>query len=158
MTSGEPIAVVHFTGRIAGGEEAGETFDTTDAAVATESGIYRGHRDYEPLEFRVGAGEVVAGLDDAVRGMAVGEERTVEVEPERAFGERDDSKVVELPRADLEARSDVSTRAGELVRSESGETGWITGVGDGTVTVDFNHELAGLPVEFDVTLLDRRDN
>lgn len=148
------IAVVHFTGRVAGGEDAGEVFDTTDVDVARKEGVYHDHRDYEPLEFRVGEGRVVAGLDEAVREMEVGEERTVRVEPERAFGEYDDSRVVEFSRRDLEAQSDVTTEPGELVRAESGETGWITEVDDETVTVDFNHELAGLPVEFEVRLLD----
>jgi FKBP-type peptidyl-prolyl cis-trans isomerase 2 len=152
------IAVVHFTGRIAGGEDAGEVFDTTDVDVAMETGIYHGHRDYKPLEFRVGERKVVPGLDDAVREMAVGDERTVTVDPERAFGERDEEKVVQFPRADLEGRSDVTAEPGELVRSETGDTGWIVEVGDETVTVDFNHELAGVPVEFDVKLLNRYDD
>jgi FKBP-type peptidyl-prolyl cis-trans isomerase 2 len=152
------IAVVHFTGRIAEGEDAGEVFDTTDPDVALESSVYHGHRDYKPLEFRVGERKVVAGLDDAVKKMDVGEEQTVTVEPERAFGEYDDEKVVELPRADLEADSDATAEPGELVRSESGDTGWITDVDDETVTIDFNHELAGLAVEFEVKLLDSYDD
>jgi FKBP-type peptidyl-prolyl cis-trans isomerase 2 len=158
MASEGEIAVVHFTGRIADGDDEGEVFDTTDVDVALEEGIYHDHRDYKPLEFRVGEETVVPGLDGSVREMDVGEEWTVEVEPERAFGERDESKVVEIPRADLEARSDVTAEPGELVRAENGETGWITEVNDDTVTVDFNHELAGLPVEFDVKLLDAYDD
>ncbi|MFC7080124.1 FKBP-type peptidyl-prolyl cis-trans isomerase [Halorussus caseinilyticus] len=126
--------------------------------VAMESGIYHGHRDYKPLEFRVGEGKVVPGLDEAVESMEVGDERTVRVEPNRAFGERNEGKVVEMPRADLEARSDAAAEPGELVRSETGETGWITEVDDETVTVDFNHELAGVAVEFDVKLLDAYDD
>lgn len=149
------IAVVHFTGRIADGEDAGEPFDTTDVDVALDEGIYHDHRDYKPLEFRVGEGRVVDGLDEAVREMSVGEEHTVRVDPERAFGEYDDeTKVVELARSDLEARSDVTAEPGELVRAETGETGWITEVDDETVTVDFNHELAGREIEFEIRLLD----
>lgn len=148
------IAVVHFTGRVAEGEDAGEVFDTTDVDVALEEGVYHDHRDYKPLEFRVGEGHVVDGLEDAVVEMAVGEERTVRVDPERAFGEYDESAVVEFPRREIESRSDATAEAGELVRAENGETGWITDVDDETVTVDFNHELAGVPVEFDVKLLD----
>lgn len=158
MASEGEIAVVHYTARVAEGEDAGEVFDTTDVDVAMASGIYHGHRDYKPLEFRVGEGKVLPGLDDAVREMEVGDERTVEVEPERAFGERDEGKVVEMSRADLEVRSDVTAEPGELVRSETGETGWITAVEDGTATVDFNHELAGVAVEFDVKLLNRYDD
>ncbi|WP_137287588.1 FKBP-type peptidyl-prolyl cis-trans isomerase [Halorussus salinisoli] len=154
MASRGNIAVVHYTGRVAEGEDAGEVFDTTDVDVALESGIYHGNRDYKPLEFRVGEQKVVPGLDEVVREMEVGEERTVRVDPEAAFGERDDDRVIEVPRADLEARSDVDAEPGELVRSETGDTGWITEVDDETATVDFNHELAGLPVEFDVKLLD----
>lgn len=147
-------AVVHFTGRIAEGADEGEVFDTTDVDVALEEGIYHDHRDYKPLEFPVGAGDVVPALDDAVREMDVGDERTVRVEPARAFGEYDEERVVEVPRGALEDRSDVTAEPGELVRAENGETGWIIAVGDEEVTVDFNHELAGLAVEFEVRLLD----
>jgi FKBP-type peptidyl-prolyl cis-trans isomerase 2 len=153
ITEGE-IAVVHFTGRVAEGPDEGEVFDTTDVDVALDEGIYHDHRDYKPLEFRVGEGKVVEGLDEAVREMAVGEERTVRIESERAFGEYDEDRVVEFDRRDLEARSDVTAEPGELVRAESGETGWIDEVDDETVTVDFNHELAGTAVEFEVKLLD----
>jgi FKBP-type peptidyl-prolyl cis-trans isomerase 2 len=158
MASEGEIAIVHFTGRIASGDDEGKVFDTTDVDVALDEGIYHDHRDYKPLEFRVGEDAVVPGLDSSVREMEVGEERTVEVEPEGAFGERDEAKVVGIPRADLEARSDVTAEPGELVRSETGKTGWITEVDDDTVMVDFNHELAGLPVELDVTLLDAYDD
>ena len=154
MASEGEIAVVHFTGRIADGEDAGEVFDTTDVDVALETGVYHGHRDYKPLEFRVGDGTVVPGLDEAVREMAVGEERTVRVEPTAAFGEYDDDRVVERPRDPIEARSDTAAEVGELVRAETGETGWVTAVEDDAVTVDFNHELAGVSVEFEVKLLD----
>lgn len=154
MTTQGEVAVVHFTGRIAEGEDEGRVFDTTDPDVARSEEVYRGNRDYEPLAFRVGEQTVVPGLDEAVREMSVGDERTVEVEPDRAFGERDESKVVEFPRADLDARNDLTAEPGELVRTE---TGWITAVDDETATVDFNHELAGLAVEFDVRLLDAYD-
>lgn len=154
MVSPGAIAVVHFTGRVAEGDDAGRVFDTTDADVALEEGIYHDHRDYKPLEFRVGEGKVVQALEDVVREMEVGEKRTIQVEPERAFGEFDDEKVKEFSRRDFEARSDVTAEPGELVRDESGETGWITDVDDERVTIDFNHELAGLAVEFDVKLLD----
>ena len=154
MGSESETTVVHFTGRIAEGDEEGAVFDTTDVDVALEEGIYHDHRDYKPLEFQVGEGTVLDGLEEAVRDMEVGEERTVRVEPSRAFGEYDDGKVVEIPREDLEARSDVTAESGELVRAENGETGWITRVGDETVRVDFNHELAGQVVEFEIKLLD----
>ncbi|WP_132058455.1 FKBP-type peptidyl-prolyl cis-trans isomerase [Halorussus amylolyticus] len=158
MASEGEIAVVHFTGRIAEGEDAGEVFDTTDVDVALEEGIYHDHRDYKPLKFRVGDGNVLSGLEDAVREMTVGEERTVRLDPVDAFGEYDDDRIVERPREPLEERSDSAAEVGELVRAETGETGWVTQTGDETVTIDFNHELAGVPVELTVKLLDSFDD
>jgi FKBP-type peptidyl-prolyl cis-trans isomerase 2 len=158
MASEGEIAVIHFTGRIADGEDAGKVFDTTDVDVALDEGVYHDHRDYKPLEFRVGEGKVVEGLDRAVREMAVGERRTVRLDPAKAFGERDDERVAEFPREEIEDRSDATVAVGELARAENGETGWVTAVDEGTVTVDFNHELAGVPVEFEIRLLDAYDD
>ncbi|HYH85371.1 MAG TPA: FKBP-type peptidyl-prolyl cis-trans isomerase, partial [Pyrinomonadaceae bacterium] len=63
---------VHYTGRLANGQ----VFDSS--------------RDGEPLEFTVGAGEVIPGFDEALRGMRVGESKTVEIESEDAYGPRRD--------------------------------------------------------------------
>lgn len=144
------VAAVHFVGRVAEGPDEGEAFDTTDVDVAMEEGIYHDYRDYKPLEFRVGEGKVLEGLDEAVVGMEPGDEKTVEVPPERAYGERDESKVVELPREEFDEEKLDEER---LVSTDDGRTGWVVDVGDKTVTVDFNHELAGKHVEFEVRLL-----
>lgn len=154
MTCEGEIAVIHFTGRIAEGKDEGDVFDTTDVDVALDEGIYHDHRDYKPLEFRLGEGKVVDGLDEAVQEMDIGEEQTIRLEPTDAFGEVNDQKIVEIPRQDLEARSDTTAEPGELVQAENGKTGWITEINDETVTVDFNHELAGQAVKFDIKLLD----
>ncbi|MFP4189183.1 MAG: peptidylprolyl isomerase [Halobacteriales archaeon] len=146
------VAIIHYVGRIAEGPEEGEVFDTTDVDVALEEGIYHDHRDYKPMEFRVGEGKVIEGLDDAVVGMEKGEEKTVVVEPERAFGERDPEDVVEFPREMFE-EADAEVEEGELAKTQDGRSGWVTEIDDETVTVDFNHELAGKRVEFEIRLL-----
>jgi len=148
------IAIVHLTGRVVDGPDAGEVFETTDVDVALDTDVYHGHRDFKPLEFRVGEGHVIAGIDRVVQEMEQGETRTVVLDPEEAYGERDESEVVTVPRSDLEARSDTTAAVGELVRSETGEAGWITDVTDDEVTIDFNHELAGERVEFEIRLLE----
>ena len=150
MVEAGRVAVVHYTGRLSNGD----VFDTTDVDVALDSGVYHDHRDYKPLEFRVGEDKVIAGLDEAVRAMDVGEERTVELDPEDAFGEYDEERVVEMPRDELEARSDATAEEDDLVRSDTGEAGWIVDVGEERVTVDFNHELAGETVELEIRVLE----
>jgi len=150
------IAVVHVVGRIASGEEAGAVFETSDVDVALAEGVYEPHRDYEPVEFRVGAGTVLPGIEDAVRSMAVGETRTVTLSPAEAYGPRDSRRVVTLPREPIEERSGVTAEPGELVADDRGTAGWIADVSTDAVTVDFNHELAGERVEFEVRVLDER--
>ncbi|MDZ7687647.1 MAG: FKBP-type peptidyl-prolyl cis-trans isomerase [Halobacteriales archaeon] len=147
------VAIIHYVGRIAEGPEEGEVFDTTNVDVALEEGIYHDHRDYKPLEFRIGEDKVLEGLDEAVVGMRRGEEKTVVVEPERAFGERDTDEVVEFPREMFE-EADAEVEEGKLAKTQDGRSGWVTEIDDETVTIDFNHELAGTRVEFEIKLLD----
>jgi peptidylprolyl isomerase len=149
------IAVVHFVGRLAG--DSAEVFDTSDVDVALAESIYHAHRDYTPIEFQVGDGTVFPGIENAVREMDEGETQTVQLDPVDAFGHRHDEQVVDIPRAELEARSDTTATEGELVGSETGETGWITDVTDDSVEIDFNHELAGEPVEYEIRLLNVYD-
>ncbi|MFC7097436.1 FKBP-type peptidyl-prolyl cis-trans isomerase [Halobaculum marinum] len=148
------IAIVHLTGRLADGDDAGEVFETTDVDVALEEGVYHDHRDFVPLEFRVGEGHVIPGVDEAVRGMEPGETKTVVLDPEDAYGARDDDAVVTVDREELEARSDTTAAVDDLVRSERGDVGWIVAVDDAEATVDFNHELAGRRVEFEIRVLE----
>ncbi|WP_440991983.1 FKBP-type peptidyl-prolyl cis-trans isomerase [Haloarchaeobius baliensis] len=152
------VAVVHYVGRFATGEESREVFDTSDVDVALSEGIYHGHRDYRPISFEVGAGEVFPGIDAAVRAMEVGDERTVTVDPEDGYGDRSDDRVVEVSRGELETRSGRDARPWRLVQSATGEIGWITDVTEETVTVDFNHELAGERLEVELRLLEVRDS
>lgn len=89
--------------------------------------------------------------------METGETKTVRVDPERAYGTYDAEHVVEVPRDELETRNDVAAEEGELVQSDTDETGWITDVTDERVVIDFNHELAGQPVEFELRVIDIHD-
>lgn len=151
------VAVVHVVVRDVEDGEPGDVFETTDVDVAMAEGVYEAHRDYVPIEFRVGGDEVPRAVDEVVREMETGEERTVYADPERAFGPRREGAVVEVDRHALEDRSEAEAAVGELVGAKSGETGWITDVGEETVTVDFNHEFAGERVAFEVRLLDVRE-
>lgn len=154
MVEPAEIAIVHLTGRLVDGPDAGEVFETTDVDVALDEGIYHDNRDFKPLEFRVGEGHVIAGIEDAVQGMSVGDTKTVVLEPEEAYGTVDEDAIVTVPRDELEARSDTTAEVDELVESESGDVGWIVDVNDETATIDFNHELAGERVEFEMRLLE----
>jgi FKBP-type peptidyl-prolyl cis-trans isomerase 2 len=147
-------AVVHLVITLA---EEDTVVETTDVDVAMAAGTYEPHRDYRPHEFVVGEGEVAQAVEDAVRDLQPGETRTVTVEPEAAFGFWREEAVVEVDRDELEARSDTDAELGKFVLSARGDAGWITAVGEELVSVDFNHELAGEPLSFEVRLLEVRD-
>jgi FKBP-type peptidyl-prolyl cis-trans isomerase 2 len=140
------IAICHYTGRMVDDGAVGEPFDTTKVDVAQESGIYHDSRDYKPLQVRVGEGEVVPGIDAALRELdVVGDnlpvERTLRLGPE----EIDDSPV------------DGALEPETPVHTDDGQRGWVIDVTEETATVDFNHELAGVPVEIELELLDVRE-
>ena len=67
--------------------EDGTIFDTSIKDAAIEGEVYNPNRAYEPLGFTVGAGQMIAGFDSGVVGMAVGEEKTLTLPPEEAYGE-----------------------------------------------------------------------
>lgn len=149
MVKDGKIATIHFIGRIAEGPHEGEVFDTTDAKIAKKEGVYDERYDYEPISFRVGDGEVLPGIEDAVREMDIQDQQTVTLTPEVAFGERQSEKVYQVPKTEFEAEPEPDA----LVNSESGEIGWITEVEDNTVAVDLNHELAGTTIEVELWIV-----
>jgi peptidyl-prolyl cis-trans isomerase B (cyclophilin B) len=143
--------VVAYVGRF----EDGSVFAASDPAVAADNGLTSAAAETErtPLAFVAGAGEVIAGLDDAVVGMAVGEERTVTVPPADAYGEYDPDRVREYDAETFEAMVGQPPTVGLHVEAQNDLHGDVTAVADGTVRVDFNHELAGRTLVFDLEVL-----
>ena len=130
----------------------GKVIDTSIEEVAKENGIYYPERDYEPLGFVVGAGELIEGFEEAVIGMEVGEEKTVTIPPEKGYGYRDERLIQEIQRemfndADFEPQEGMSILAGGIPAR-------IIKVTDEIVTLDFNHELAGKELTFTIKVLE----
>lgn len=112
----------------------------------------------EPVAFVIGDDTLAAGLEQALLGMAPGQRERILLGPGEAFGERDESNVHRMPRADF---TDMDLAEGSLVSFElpSGEEipGVITAMDDDSVEVDFNHPLAGQPLQFYVEILSIAD-
>lgn len=75
---------VDYTGKL----KDGTIFDSSVEALAKKGGVYDKNRDYQPLAFRVGDGELIAGFEKGVMGMEVGQKKTVEIPPEEAYGKK----------------------------------------------------------------------
>lgn len=109
----------------------------------------------QPETFQVGRGDIDARLEQRLVGLGEGERRLFELHAREAFGERDEDLVQTLPRSDFP--SGMELPSGHQVEFElpNGDTlsGTLLDVGADTVRVDFNHPLAGLPIEFEVHIL-----
>jgi peptidylprolyl isomerase len=111
---------------------------------------YTGSDGRDPLEFALGGGQVIPGFDSAVDGMAVGENKSVTIEPDQAYGERHEQLVQQVPKSVLP--QDMEPAVGMQLQSQSPEGQVmnlvITEVADETITVDANHPLAGQALTF----------
>lgn len=144
---------IEYTGRL----PDGTVFDTTREDVAEETGIAERQpdRSFEPLTHEVAADEVIIGIDATLIGMEAGQKTTAEILPDRAYGEWDEDLVREFDVDVFEEMMDgTEPVSGMAVETQEGEMGTITDVADEYVEVDFNHELAGRTLTFEIEVLD----
>lgn len=108
-----------------------------------------------PLEFKLGASDMIPGFEKAVLGMKVGEKKTVTVPANEAYGPHRDELVLEVPREKIP--SGITPEVGQILRvplSSGGTTAvMVIKVTDTTVTVDTNHPLAGQDLTFEIELI-----
>lgn len=108
----------------------------------------------KPLEFIMGAGEIIKGLEEAIAEMSVGDKKQVIIAPVNAYGEYVSDYVQEVPR-DQFVGIDLQEGMTLFGQGENGETVQVIvkGFNDEVVIVDYNHPLAGKELDFMVTIL-----
>lgn len=125
---------VHFTGRL----PDGTTFDSS--------------KEREPLEFEAGSEGIIKGLSEAVIDMEEGDTKKVTVSPEDGFGMRQEELQHEVPCSALPGGVSV----GDQLEARDGERVipmWVKELDDEKATVDANHPLAGVELEFEIQLI-----
>jgi FKBP-type peptidyl-prolyl cis-trans isomerase SlyD len=127
--------------------------------IDDNSEIDRSEKD-APLEYLHGFNNIVAGLESELKGLKVGDEKTVVVEPGSGYGERDPESVAEYPRDSFP--SDLKLEVGEPIMMRDKESGdsfqaFVTKVGSDVVMLDFNHPLAGETLHFQVRIAGLRE-
>lgn len=129
---------VHYHGKL----RSGETFDSSQGR--------------EPLEFTVGGGQVIKGFDDGVKGMKVGEKKTVEIDVEDAYGEKNEEMIVEFPKNQFPP--DLNAEVGMQLMMSNGSGQQfpvvIKEVKEDSVVLDANHPLAGEDLIFDLEIVE----
>lgn len=129
---------VHYTGRL----ENGETFDSSEGK--------------SPLEFTVGAGQMIKGFDEGVKGMQVGDKKTVEIKSDEAYGERDSNNLIEFPRDQFPANVNPEPGLQLMLSNSEGQQFpvVVSEVKENSVILDGNHPLAGKDLIFDIEMVD----
>ncbi len=128
---------VHYTGKLSDGT----TFDTS--------------AEQDPLEFTLGAGEVIAGFEAAVLGMTPGESRTTTIPAGEAYGDHHDEMILEVERDSFPAHLEPHVGQELQVKQGDGEviSVVITEVAEDSITLDANHPLAGKDLTFEIELV-----
>jgi FKBP-type peptidyl-prolyl cis-trans isomerase 2 len=141
------FVLVDFIGRV---KDNGRVFDTTVQEVAMKADIFNEREVYQPRLVVVGAGWVLPGLDESLEGLHIGETKTIEISPEKGFGEKDPKNIKILPAREF-LKQNVKPRPGMTVRVK-GRLATVQKVGGGRIRVDMNHPLAGQILEYEVTI------
>ncbi|MGL4369584.1 MAG: FKBP-type peptidyl-prolyl cis-trans isomerase [Spirochaetota bacterium] len=141
MINNGQFALVHYTGTVTNGD----VFDTTQGR--------------EPFEFEIGQGDVIPAFEDAVKSMAIDEEKEISVKAADAYGEYNEEMKQQIPFAEISQFLvpqeglviQVMTQEGQHVPAT------IFKVTDQDVTLDFNHPLAGKDLTFKLKLVGVND-
>jgi FKBP-type peptidyl-prolyl cis-trans isomerase SlyD len=106
-----------------------------------------------------GARNIIPGLENALAGKSTGEELSVSVSPEEGYGARDENMLQQVPKTMFEDHSQIAVGTQFQAQGPGGEMLVVTvmEVADEHVVVDGNHPLAGVELNFDVTIVDVRD-
>lgn len=131
------LVKVHYTGKLVNGEQF-------DSSVGRE-----------PLEFTVGAGQMIKGFDAAMPGMEIGQKKTINIAPEDGYGVRSEEAIIQFPRKDVPA--DMVLEPGmQLTLNQAGQPFpvIVTEITDEVVILDANHFLAGQELVFDIELVE----
>ncbi|MBA2249292.1 MAG: peptidylprolyl isomerase [Chitinophagaceae bacterium] len=132
------VVKVHYTGKLTDGEQ----FDSSTGR--------------EPLEFTVGAGQMIKGFDAAMPGMKVGDKKTINIMPADAYGEKNEEAIIEFPKKNVPEDMKLEPGMQLQLRNESGQPFPVTivEIKDDVIILDANHSLAGKELVFDIELVE----
>lgn len=119
----------------------GEVFDTSHGS--------------RPLEVQMGAGQLIEGFERELIGMSLNQKKMFTLDPEDAYGQRDESLTRDFPRADFPQEMEPRVGLTIALRTPEGQQmpAQITHLDDEKLSVDLNHPLAGEPLTFEIEVV-----
>lgn len=127
---------------------------TLDYTLIVEDEVLESTNDGEPIEFIQGIGQIIPGLEEALYDMKVGDEKTVVIEPEGAYGDYDPDSLEVAKKEEFSEEIPLDVGTFLDLRDDQDEilSAQIIEADEDTVTLDFNHPLAGKTLTFEITV------
>ncbi len=149
------LILIDYTAKV---KDSEEIFDTTIEEDAKKHSIHELNVKYQPKLVSIGevSYPVLKGLDEALAKTTVGNKLTVEVTPDKGFGERDSSKVRMIPIRKLGEDAE-KVSVGDTIEVDN-KRGIIRFIGSGRVQIDYNHRYAGKTILYDVNVVKSLDS
>ena len=139
--------LINYTAKV---KETNEVFDTTNEEVAKKEHLHKEGEIYEPNLVVIGEGWVLKALDDSLTTMEINKPATVEIPPDKGFGQRDPEKMRRVPLKQLLAK-EINPVIGARIEYQ-GKMASVRAIGAGRVLLDFNPPLAGKTLIYDATV------
>ncbi len=129
-----------------------------DYTLTVDGELVDASEENEPIEFLQGYQNIVPGLEKELYGMSVGDSREVVVAPKDGYGEVDPQAIMDIPRSQFPKEIELQTGLELALEQPDGHVlhAVVTTLDPNTVTLDFNHPLAGKELTFRVTVTDLR--
>lgn len=149
------LILVDYTAKV---KDSNEVFDTTIEEDAKKHSIHEPNMKYQTKLVSIGevSYPVLKGLDEALAKTAVGDKLTVEVTPDKGFGERDATKVRMVPIRKLGEDAE-KVSVGDTIEVDN-KRGIVRFIGSGRVQIDYNHRYAGKTILYDVNVVKSLDS
>ena len=124
----------------------GDTIKAEYVGTFEDGNVFDKSEGRGPLEFVVGAGQMIAGFDEAVVGMKLNEEKNVTIPPEKAYGPADAGQRVDVPLAQIQGDSNVEV--GTVLYTSTGMPATVVEINGEMAVVEVKHPLAGKTLNF----------
>ncbi|PLW83636.1 peptidylprolyl isomerase [Kineobactrum sediminis] len=135
--------------------KAGDTVRIHYTGTLQDESVFDSSEGRDPLEFQLGAGQIIPGLDQAIEGMAPGEKKTVTIPAAEAYGDYQEEARQTIPREQIPA--EIELEEGVMLQMQTPDGSavpvQVAEIAEETVILDANHPLAGKDLKFEVEVV-----
>lgn len=136
--------------------QKGDTVKVHFKGTLDDGTVFADSKGGDPVQFTIGEGALIPGFEEETVGMSEGDQKSIRLEADRAFGQKRDELVSTVPRSAIPENIDLSVGLQLQMNSSSGQPVQVvvTDVAEDEITIDANPPLAGHPLTFDIELVE----